>query len=165
MVPCRTVDRVDREARVPLEELLVRAGAAADRRRRRLAAGYGLTPTAIAVLTELGPSDAPSHRELAAALRLSPTTLTPVLDALEAAGAVRRERDTADRRVVRVRRTAAGRERLAAVTAPDPQASLPRPDPRHEPAVRAYLLAVLAAVEAEELGGGPVIPRRRQAPP
>jgi DNA-binding MarR family transcriptional regulator len=138
-------------ADVPLEVLLVRAGAAAARHRRRLAADHGLTPTAIGVLTELGRSDGPSHRELAAALGLSPTTLTPVLDALEAAGAVRRERDMADRRVVRLHRTAVGREWLAAAAA-GAAPPLPRPDPAHEPALRAYLLAVLA-VEAEGSGG------------
>jgi DNA-binding MarR family transcriptional regulator len=133
-------------ADVPLEVLLVRAGAAVARQRRRRAADHGLTPTAIGVLAELGRSDGPSHRELAAALGLSPTTLTPVLDALEAEGAVHRERDVADRRVVRLRRTAVGRDRLAAAAA-GAAAPLPRPDPAHEPAIRAYLLAVLAAAE------------------
>jgi MarR family transcriptional regulator, organic hydroperoxide resistance regulator len=137
----------------PLEVLLSRAGAAAMRHRRRLAAAYGLTPTAIAVLaaleTDAEPHAAtsPSQRELAGRLGLSPATLTPVLDALENAGEIRRERDRVDRRVVRVQPTAAGRARLVRAQTPT---RLPRPDPELEPAVRAYLLAVLAAVEAEE---------------
>ena len=130
---------------MPLETLLPRVGAAVDRHRRRSVARYGLTPTALDVLAALGRDDAPSHRELAARLGLSPATLTPVLDALEAGGHVRRDRDPVDRRVVRLRRTAAGTRRSAAAGTPIP--TLPQPDPEHEPAVRAYLLAVLVAAE------------------
>ncbi len=138
---------------VPLEELVARVGAAVDRHRRRLAAGHGLTPTALAVLAALDDATvdgevlpAPSHRDLAGRVALTPATLTPVLDALEAAGEVVRRRDAADRRIVRLHRTPAGRARLAAAT---PVRGLPRPAPDVEPAVRAYLLAVLAAAEAE----------------
>ena len=126
----------------------MRVGAAVDRHRRRLAAGHGLTPTAIAVLAAFGDDDATarvaSHRELAGRLGLSPATLTPVLDALEDAGDVRRERDRSDRRIVALHRTPAGRARLAAAR---PGSHLPRPAADVEPAVRAYLLAVLAAAE------------------
>jgi MarR family transcriptional regulator, organic hydroperoxide resistance regulator len=135
-------------ATMPLAALLPRVGAAVARHRRRLAAHHGLTPTAVDVLAALDADDASSHRDIAARLGLSPATLTPVVDALEVAGQVRRERDPADRRVVRVRCTPAGRERLVAAMQPD--SGLPEPDPEHAPAVRAYLLAVLAAVEAEE---------------
>ncbi len=133
-------------AQVPLEVLLPRVGAAVARYRRRLTAAHGRTPTAVAVLAALDdPADAPSHRELAGRLGLSPATLTPVLDALEEAREVRRERDRLDRRVVRLHRTPAGRARLAAAR---PPTRLPLPAPEVEPAVRAYLLAVLAAAEA-----------------
>jgi DNA-binding MarR family transcriptional regulator len=156
----------DDPAEPPLEVLLERVGAAVGRHRRRIAAAHGLTPTAMAVLAALdgvgaggtvgGRGDssrsplhqdrahAPSHRELAGRLGLSPATLTPVLDALETTGAVRRERDRTDRRVVRVHRTAAGRARLARA----PSTRLPRPDPDVDTAVRAWLRAVLAAAEA-----------------
>ena len=161
----------DDPAQPPLEVLLERAGTAVTRRRRRIAAARGLRPTAMAVLDALdrvdadgpgcansggsadgpgsadgrraGAADAPSHRELAGRLRLSPATLTPVLDALEAAGELRRERDRTDRRIVRLYRTLGRRTG----SAPAPLAPLPLPDPQVDPAVRSWLLAVLAAAE------------------
>jgi len=138
----------DDPAQLPVVVLLPRVGAAVARHRRRRTARHGLTPTALDVLAALAVDDAPSHREMAARLGLSPATLTPVLDALEASGQVRRERDPDDRRVVRLRRTPTGEEHLAA--AADPVMGLPEPDPALEPAVRAYLLAVLAAAEADD---------------
>ena len=47
---------------------------------------------------------------LAAAADLSPATVTEMVDTLVGAGLVERERDTADRRVVRVALTPAGRK-------------------------------------------------------
>lgn len=138
----------DDPARLPVVALLPRVGAAVARYRRRLAARHGLTSTAVDVLAALAAGDAPSHREMAARLGLSPATLTPVLDALEAAGQVRRERDPGDRRVVRLHRTADGEERLAEASRAVP--GLPEPDLALEPALRAYLLAVLAAAEADD---------------
>ena len=141
----------DDPAPPPLEVLVERVGAAVGRHRRRIAAAHGLTPTALAVLASLGAADPedpfgpfPSHRELAGRLGLSPATLTPVLDALESAGEVRRERDRTDRRVVRLHRTPAGCARLVRT----PPARLPQPDPEVAAAVRAWLLTVLAAAEA-----------------
>jgi DNA-binding MarR family transcriptional regulator len=131
----------------PLETLLPRVGAAVARHHRRLAARHGLTPTALAVLASLDTGSAPSHRDLAARVGLSPATITPVLDRLEAAAEIRRERDPGDRRVVRVHRTAAGVARLAGATSPD---RLPRPAPEIEEAVRTWLLAVLAAAETDD---------------
>ena len=136
------------EDTVPLEVLLPRVGAAVARRRRRLAARHGLTPTAVAVLVALDAGDAPSHRELAARIGLSPATITPVLDRLEAAGEIRRERDSGDRRVVRVHCTAAGAARLSG--AAGQESRLPEPVPDLEAAVRAWLLAVLDAAETDE---------------
>jgi MarR family transcriptional regulator, organic hydroperoxide resistance regulator len=133
---------------VPLEVLLPRVGAAVARHHRRLAARHGLTPTAVAVLAALDPGDVPSHRDLAARIGLSPATLTPVLDRLEETGDVRRERNRRDRRVVHVHRTAAGGTRLVGARRPD--GCLPQPAADSEQVVRAWLLAVLFAAEADE---------------
>jgi len=132
----------------PLEMLLPRVGAAVARHHRRLAARHGLTPTATAVLAALDAGDAPSQRDLAARVGLSPSTITPVLDRLEAAAEIRRERDPVDRRVVRVHRTAAGAAHLAGAATQGP--GLPRPASEIEADIRTWLLAVLAVAETDD---------------
>ncbi|HYH29539.1 MAG TPA: MarR family transcriptional regulator [Pseudonocardia sp.] len=130
----------------PLERLLVRAGQALQRRARAAAAGHGLSATALEVLGVLVAQDAPSQRDLAGHLRLSPATLTPVLDALEAAGALVRTRDGADRRVVRIAVTAAGRERAAAAATGGHGVGF-EPSPQEAAVVRAYLVRLLDFLE------------------
>jgi DNA-binding MarR family transcriptional regulator len=137
-----------------LPELLPRAGRAIERCYRRAVAAHGLTPTSFGVLRALAEDGAAAHRELAARLGVAPATLTPVVDALERAGSVGRERDRTDRRVVRVMITPAGRARFAAACA---QVSrefgerVPPPLPEHETILRAYLLAAVRALD----GPGP----------
>jgi DNA-binding MarR family transcriptional regulator len=131
----------------PLERLLVRAGQALQRRARAAAAGHGLSATALEVLGVLVVQDAPSQRDLAGHLRLSPATLTPVLDALEAAGALVRTRDGADRRVVRIAVTAAGRERAAAAATSVGHGVGFEPSRQEAAVVRAYLVRLLDFLE------------------
>jgi MarR family 2-MHQ and catechol resistance regulon transcriptional repressor len=69
----------------------------------------------------------------------SPNNFTVVIDNLEKQGLVRRERDTVDRRVVRVHLTEAGREKIA------------RALPAHAREVAADL-QVLTPAEQEQLG-------------
>ena len=138
---------------MPLVRLLSRTGQAVVRYTSRTIAAHGLTATAMGVLGVLADTGAVSHRELSGKLGIAPATLTPVVDALEAAGDLARERDAADRRVVRLWITPSGRERLeevhgTVVTAF--QARLPAPAPGDAEVVRAYLLAVLAAVGDEQ---------------
>ncbi len=131
-----------------LDRLLVRAGRALQRFSRRTATAHGLSATALAVLDVLVRHDAPSHRDLAGRLRLAPATLTPVLDALEATGALTRVR-AADRRVVQVVITESGRERFAVAAADvaGAVARLPRPSPEQEALIRAYLRVLLDAID------------------
>jgi DNA-binding MarR family transcriptional regulator len=133
----------------PLERLLVRTAQALQRRTRRRVAELGLTVTALEVLGVLVAHDAPSQRDLAGHLRLAPATLTPVLDALEAQGALARARDAADRRVVRVSVTARGRQLCGEATAAveGVLAGLPRPAPEQAAVVRAHLLELLEALD------------------
>jgi DNA-binding MarR family transcriptional regulator len=133
----------------PLERLLVRTGQALQRFIQRAAAAHGLSVTALEVLGALVEHDGCSHRDLAGRLRLAPATLTPVLDSLEAAGALTRDRDGVDRRVVRVSITDPGRERYVAVARGVERAvaELPEPSPAQAAAIRAHLRDLLAAVD------------------
>jgi DNA-binding MarR family transcriptional regulator len=140
---------VRRVTELPWDRLLVRAGTAVARRQQRLLAGHGLSPTALALLAALDMADGLSHRELAAELDVSPATLTPVVDALDAAGCLARARDPRDRRVVRLSITSTGRARLRSVSAELADrmcAALPVPPPEQAAEVRAYLTAVLTAL-------------------
>ncbi len=133
-----------------LAGLLTRAGQAVGRFHRRAAAGHGLTSTAMGVLAALSRGAGASHRELAARLGVSPATLTPVIDTLDAAGDLVRDRDPADRRVVRVSITESGRERIAAASAAVEAAvagRMPQLPPDQVAVVRDHLLAVLAAFD------------------
>nr|WP_239028441.1 MarR family winged helix-turn-helix transcriptional regulator [Pseudonocardia acidicola] len=138
---------------MPLGALLSRTGQAVARHYRRTVAEHGLTSTSIGVLGVLAHRDGLSHRELAGTLGVTPATLTPVVDALEDAGELRRERDRADRRVVRLSITEAGRERSLtafAEVAAILRDRMPHPPPEQEQVIRDYLLAVLAAVTEDE---------------
>ncbi len=136
----------------PLERLLVRTGQALQRFIHRVVAAQGLSVTALEVLGALIEHDGCSHRDLAGRLRLAPATLTPVLDSLEAAGALIRVRDGVDRRVVRVSITDPGRERYVAVAGGVERsvAELPEPSPAQAAAIRAHLLDLLAAMDRAE---------------
>jgi len=138
---------------MPLHRLLSRAGHALSRYSRDVVAAHGLTVTSMGVLGALADGEAVSHRELSGYLGVAPATLTPVVDALEAAGELARERDPADRRVVRLRITERGRLRLAdahGAVVTTLWSGLPQPPPRDAEVIRAYLLAVLAAVTRAE---------------
>lgn len=139
----------------PLDQLIVRAGQAVRRFTQRAAAAHGLSATglevlaALAELDKLDKLDELSHRDLAGRLRLAPATLTPVLDALEAEGALTRARDRTDRRLVRISITQSGRERHAAAAAgvAEALAGLPEPSPEQAVLIRTHLLNLLDAVE------------------
>ena len=83
---------------------------------------HGLSSSGAAVLAVLGwgqgqgidrgPPGRATHAELARRMWLSPATLTGVVDTLEKAGYVRRERDGSDRRVVWLALTEAGEQRV-----------------------------------------------------
>lgn len=78
---------------------------------RRAHDGGGLGTGELRVLGQLGVLGAPaSIGELGRSAGLNPASTSTTVDRLEADGLVVRERDTADRRVVRVALTAEGRE-------------------------------------------------------
>ncbi len=78
-----------------------------------LQAEFGITPSQLGVLEALSHLGPMPHCALAAKLLVSASNLTTVIDNLERGGLVKRERDTADRRVSILALTPAGEERLA----------------------------------------------------
>lgn len=84
---------------------------------RRTTSVVGLNRTSLTLLMSIADDDGLTQREIARHSRLSPATLTPAVDALEADGLLRRERDAEDRRQVRLRITEPGRQRLSEVDA------------------------------------------------
>jgi len=141
-----------RPEHMPLGKLLPRVGTAVSRYYQRAVGEHGCTPTSLGALGILSLRDGLSHRELAGALGVTPATLTPVVDALEATGELRRDRDPTDRRVVRLSLTVSGHEHLRAMSAQvatDLHERLPHLPAGHEQIIRGYLIAVLAAVSPD----------------
>lgn len=71
-----------------------------------------LTTAQIKLLTCFSDKDEHTMTALSRSLAVSMPTMTAMVDRLEAANMVKRERDTDDRRVVRVRLTTAGKKEL-----------------------------------------------------
>ena len=84
---------------------------AVDLHSKKLERQVGLTVPQILVLQALGEANGPSVSELARQVSLSQATVTSILDRLAGKKLLQRRRDTADRRVVTVSLTAAGRRR------------------------------------------------------
>jgi MarR family transcriptional regulator, 2-MHQ and catechol-resistance regulon repressor len=78
-----------------------------------LQAEFGVTSSQLGVLEALQHLGPMPHCALAGKLLVSPSNLTTVLDNLERAGFVRRDRDAADRRVSMISLTEAGAAHLA----------------------------------------------------
>jgi DNA-binding MarR family transcriptional regulator len=77
-------------------------------RRLRQEVSAGITPSQLSALARLDRGGPMPLRDLAAAERITPSTLTRVVASLEAEGLISREPDPDDRRVARVAVTAAG---------------------------------------------------------
>lgn len=75
---------------------------------RPLLAGIDLTYPQYIVMLTLWQDGPGTTRHIAERLKLAPNAITPLIDRLEVAGLVRRERDTKDRRVVHVMLTEKG---------------------------------------------------------
>lgn len=91
---------------------------ATDLNARMLARATGLTAPQLIVLSIVAEAGETTPKAIAGRAGVGQATATALLDKLEARALVTRERDSVDRRVVRVRATEAGRDMLA--RAPDP---------------------------------------------
>jgi len=141
----------------PLLRLVSLAGHVTSQRFSRvMGRQHGLTPAGagvLAVLTwgsgrgvEQGTPGRATHAELARRCFLTPATLTGVVDTLEKAGLVRRERDESDRRVVWLVMTDAGRDRARDIGrqfAEQFQPADAQCDPAQEKIVREFLVDLI----------------------
>ena len=82
------------------------------RRLRREDAALGLSAARLSALSVVGFAGPRTLGELASAEGVAPPTMTRIVTALERAGLVERQPDSADGRLVRIAATAAGRELL-----------------------------------------------------
>lgn len=90
---------------------------AADQGGRRLAAATGLTPSQLLVLQNIEKHSETIPSAVASALQFGQATVTNIVDRLEQAGLVTRQRSERDKRQIILRITSAGQETLQ--TAPD----------------------------------------------
>ena len=97
----------------PIGRLLGIAGRMTAARFQRLLEEEGMTHAGWQALLAIAEGEALTQREVAERCYVTPATVTGVVDTLERDGLVARERSTEDRRLVRVRLTPEGRERLA----------------------------------------------------
>ena len=91
---------------------------AADLQSQKLVRQSGLTVPQLLVMQAIEKEESPSTSTLARHIVVSQATVTRIIDRLERAGLVKREKSTKDKRVVNVRLTEEGRSKLE--TAPEP---------------------------------------------
>ncbi|MEH0970867.1 MarR family transcriptional regulator [Micromonospora sp. CPCC 205546] len=132
---------------VPLARLLVVAGHITGQRwNRYLAEAHGLTQAGMVTLMTLAEHGELPHRTVAEHCFVRPATLTGIVDTLARDGLVERQRDTADRRSVRIAITPAGRARVEALTrlirSGTPLTSVDA-DPAKAAVIREFLLEVI----------------------
>ena len=138
---------------VPLGRLLGIAGGMVAKRFQRFLDDQGMTHAGWQVLQTLGHDDGLTQREVADRCYVTAATVTGVVDTLERDGLVARERDDADRRIVRIRLTAEGRKRLAATRRQAAQWMQPifgDLNPREEAAVRRFLARTIDRLSEED---------------
>src|SRR3546814_4880592 len=82
---------------------------AADQGGRKLALATGLTPSQLMVLQQIERSGATTPSAVAASLKFGQATVTNIVDRLEAAGFVTRQRNERDKRQIHLRITESGR--------------------------------------------------------
>lgn len=103
---------MDRDLTIAALKALRRILRAADLGNRQLATATGLTPSQLLVLQEIADRGEVTPSELSVALQFGQATITNILDRLEAAGLVTRQRGEQDRRRVYLGVTDAGQDTI-----------------------------------------------------
>lgn len=127
---------------------------------RRLAAEHDITGPQLLCLGAIRENEPATATVLARAIHLSPSTVIGILDRLEAKGLIVRERETRDRRIVRVSLTGAGRTLVESSPSPlqDRLATAMRALPETELAsMAASLERIVELMEVGHLEAAPIL--------
>jgi MarR family transcriptional regulator, organic hydroperoxide resistance regulator len=142
---------------MPLPRLVVFAGKHISARFQRVLDSEGISSvTGWVVLSGLAANDGLRLSDIAAACRVTPATLTGVVDTLERDALVTRVRDAADRRGVRIAITDAGRARVLRAqghVAQEMRSVLPQLSGDDEAVVRRFLVTTIERLAADEPRG------------
>ncbi len=107
------------------------------------AQGTGISPAGLGLLRLLAARDGLKSSEVAARGWWTPGTVTSVADTLVRDGYIERRREPADRRVVRLYLTEAGRQKVGeaiSLVGPKWQGAFGYVDPADEPVIRKFLV-------------------------
>lgn len=133
---------------------------AADLHSQKLMKESGLTAPQLLVMQAIEKEGRPSTSTLARHIAVSQATMTRIVDRLERAGLVRREKSDTDKRVVNISLTRAGRKKLEA--APEPlQAEFLRRfrelDAWEQHMLKSSLLRIAQMMDAEDIDAAPIL--------
>ena len=133
---------------------------AADLQSQKLVRQSGLTVPQLLVMQAIEKEESPSTSTLARHIVVSQATVTRIIDRLERAGLVKREKSSKDKRVVNVRLTEEGRSKLE--TAPEPlQAGFLREYRKladwEQQMLKSSLLRIAAMMDAEDLDAAAIL--------
>ena len=133
---------------------------AADIFSQKLMKSSGLTAPQLLLMQGIDREGSPSLSTLARHLVVSQATVTRIMDRLERAGLVQRERSSTDKRVVNVTLTEAGRDKLARAPEPLQEEFLRRfrdLDAWEQQMLNASLLRIAKMMDAEDLDAAAIL--------
>ena len=133
---------------------------AADLHSQKLMKESGLTAPQLLVMQAIEKEGSPSTSTLARHIAVSQATMTRIIDRLERAGLVRREKSSKDKRVINISLTDAGQAKLE--LAPEPlQAEFLRRfrklEDWEQQMLKSSLLRVAKMMDAEDIDAAPIL--------
>ena len=133
---------------------------AADLHSQKLMKESGLTAPQLLVMQAIEREGAPSTSTLARQISVSQATMTRIIDRLERAGLVKREKSTTDKRVINVGLTDAGRTKLE--SAPEPlQAEFLREfrklEDWEQQMLKSSLSRIARMMDAQDIDAAPIL--------
>ncbi len=121
----------------------------------------GLTSPQLLVMQAIEKEGSPSTSTLARHIVVSQATMTRIIDRLERAGLVMREKSSKDKRVVNISLTAAGQAKLESAPEPLQEEFLRRfrklDDWEEQQMLKSSLLRVAKMMDAEDIDAAPIL--------